>query len=222
MRPNLLAAACLFASGAAGAASAQSMQVDQIAAPPTPGVGQISDPQAAPGLGARQLNTGQPDARLRQMTHPAQARGPAQQVRSGPPDRSLRVAAPPPEAVDACEAAADGARDVPPGLDCGAVLEAVAMARASEPEARLLTGSAPDEVSSSRRPRAVSARDVVPDAGAIARRLASGDVQEDPVAQAVGAGFTDPPAEPEPAKDAPVGLPPTIIVPGVTTPPPDG
>ena len=221
MSARLVAASLAAVLASPVAASAQTVQVEQVHAPAAAtAVRQLADPERGPESRPRQLGPRAADPRLQQMTDPARARGPSPQVQPGPPDRSLRVAAPPPEAVDACEEAAEGKRKPPPGLDCATVLEAAALARASEPEARLLTGAADTELSTSRA-RVRAARQVVPDADTVARRLGAGDVQDDPIAQAVAAGLTDQPqAEPEPRPAQP---PPTITVtPGGTTPPPDG
>jgi hypothetical protein len=97
---------------------------------------QLSEPEEKASIA--QLDGGEQSSTLIEQASPGQAsRRKLNFPRATGQDRQVRVPAPPPEAVDACLRAAGGA-PVPEGLNCDAVLEAVALSRIDSPEDRLL------------------------------------------------------------------------------------
>ena len=217
MKFLLTTAALLGAAVPALAQTDPRLQVEQISPQASARV-DLAVPSARPPLAATQLSTPQAggDSRPGQVSRPG-PQGPTAQL-SGR-DRNPRLAAIPPGMVDACEEAAAGRRPPPDDIDCATVLEAVAFAEQPEPSAEeaLLASSAEQAQG---RESARASLDRTPNADAIANRLASGDVQDAPIAQAVGAGFTQPP---EGLPSAPPGSVP-VILPGrsggVTVAPP--
>lgn len=174
-------------SAVPGAASAQAdrSQVDQI--PPQRARQAIEQiPRALPGAAVQpQLfnkSTGG-NSQPRQITRPGAPPGVALQLSER--DRNPRLAAIPPQMVDACEGAAAGGPPPPGAVDCAAVLEAVAFAARREPSAEeALLADSSEDAQRGEASRAALGRSA--DADVIASRLATGDVQGSPAAQAVG------------------------------------
>lgn len=124
-------------------------------------------------------------------------------------DQSLAVAAPSAAAVDRCEAHDAGLAPAPAGVDCAAVLEAAAFARRT-PEERLLAPSRNDAAAI--QSTQTLNRRVVPNAEAVAQRLAIGLTANSPVAEAIAAGYAGRPPVADDGGEAGGGA----------TPPPQG
>jgi hypothetical protein len=202
-------AALILLAGPALAQTDPRLQVDQLSAPapvrvetqapgarPSAAVGQLDTPSRAVAGTAQQLApagadtaTGQlaPETtsqRVGQLAAPGAATPTAQLSRR---NDNPRVAAIPPWMVDACDEAARGRRPPPDAVDCAQVLEAVAAAEPVRSAEESLLASPEEEF---RRTQAARASlGLTPNADEIARRLGSGDVQNAPIAQAVGAAF---------------------------------
>lgn len=173
--------------------------IGQDAAPADPAVGQLTSDETGRAVPTRER--------------------PSEESRRAPtidPDtvsRGVRVSAPPPGAIDLCEAANAGRAEPPAGIDCASVLEAAAFSRQS-PEERLLVD---EEIAMPTDGALVSNGRVIPSASLVAQRLATGDLANSPVAQAVAAGFGARPADAAPPTTPdPNGPPSTIVI------PPDG
>ena len=177
----------VLASAAPLAAAAQTdrSQVDQVLArPDRRPVDQISRPSAATVAPPQLPQTG-PGAnpQPKQISRPGASPGAAAQLAGR--DRNPRLTSIPPQMIDACEGPAAG-RPPPPVVDCAAILEAVAFAARPEPSAeQALLASTPEDAQRQEASRAALGRTA--DADVIAARLATGDVQGSPIAQAVGA-----------------------------------
>jgi len=231
----------LLAAGAEAQTRSSSVGIDQISpaaaaaqpltAPPAPagsiGASQTAEtsPQVslnqlsgrrAPAAQAPQLSTAEAGRRAPGGPLTRDSRAPTPQLSRA--DATARAPSVPAAAIDACEAISAGRRAPIPGLDCEAVMEALAAA-APRPqpsaESELLADS---RLESARREGALRGRNGSPDADSIARQLATGDVQNAPVAQAVGAGFN----VPAPSSQRPPvvvtpggpGAPPVVVDPG--------
>ena len=224
----ILACALLLATPALAQAPAASTQVDQLSQPSARTPAQIAPPVArdtgrllqppreAPGRGVGQV--GATDAGA--AGQPSQVAAPSTAVGIGAPaarrpggrlpqlsnrDANPRAQAVPPWLRDACDDIAAGRAAPREGLDCSAVLEEQA-ANAPRPSAEetLLR----PELERGQRQDAVRAEQAgLPNADRIARQLATGDVQNAPIAQAVGSGFTAPPPAPPPAPTVTVNTP---------------
>lgn len=188
-RSVVLAAAVLCLSAAPALAQDRS-SVPQLtsAATDTRPIGQEPAPPSAT-VGQLNPNTAGREVPTRERPTVESRRAPT--IAPETVSRALRVSNPPPEAVDRCEAASAGRAPPPPGLDCASVLEAAAFARRS-PEERLL---ASEDIARPADGALVANGRVIPSASLVAQRLATGDVANSPVAQAVAAGFGARPAD---------------------------
>ena len=215
--------------GLAGIAMAQDrvLNFDQLPSPPQLAVDQIVAPAAAltetqmpyaigvpftpgqipgyvGGSEQNQLTTSDPSAETPQLSRAGISPG---------------LAALPPGLVDACEEAAAGRRPPPDAVDCSVVLEAVAEVARPSAEEALLLGT--DGLLRQQQQNAQTGQSQSFDANDVARRLASGDVQNAPLAQAIASGINPP----TPSNPAPQGNGPVTIIPGRSgagSPPPSG
>ena len=171
----------------------------QISAPPgseapiaqlAPEGAEVSGPrQARPSPSVTQLVGRDRGALIGPIPREREARPLAQRSRGG---AGLRLPAPPPEAVDICLVDPGAA---PPGLDCEAVLEA--MAAIAPPETRLLQEPSPATAGSG----VGEARDLQMDADQVAKRLQTGVLAGSSVAQAIAAGRNESAPTPAPSPE---------------------
>lgn len=220
----LLGAGALFAAGPAAAQQAEFV-VDQVSPRSPVAIQQLDATQRSLEAGVDSRPVPQLDrnavrpAAPSQISAPGAGRNPSlgQTAPRGGETPTAQLARPgtdpsvgalPRDLVDACDQAAAGRREPPPGVDCAALVQAAPPPRVISAEEALLSN--PEERESQRLASERLSRGQTVDAAEVARRLSIGDLRNSPVAQAVAAQAA---AEAGAQQSGPSGSPP-VVVPG--------
>ncbi len=176
----LLSGASMGVSLCLAAVSVDAQESPSVAIEQIPSERSVEVNQAAPRSSASPLVDPEPATR---------AVTPAQISQRGVPTAVPPI---PSQAIDICDSARVRREGLPKGVDCTSRAQPRAQRPLPQSAEELLLGIAPRAVLRTTTVRSVG----VPDADEVARRLGTGDVQDAPIAEAVGAGIRNTPTPP--------------------------